>query len=1140
MSQGWHLGGRWYATVLELGIAAKGRAWQILRDENDGTRWLLQLWSPRLPDRELDMVRETYLQRFTGAEPCDPPSSRFGFDEAHVWFLQKLLEAPLAEAWPRWDRALQDAFRLRLKGLLGEDRHPRLLHPEGISLLHGRILVPRVIGEAPVGWAAFEEALGKGSGDTLGPGPWERAPDLADRVAQPIRGRGQELTYLKSLMFGLSTPAPMERIVVLQGEEGMGLDLLGEWSAAAAETEGLWVRCFEVQHEEKAGVFLGRMLQSLLKGFEADLYARSPETARALARRLSTFAFLRGGRRLTEDAPLEPGELTAALQILDFLSELHPRLLRIHGLERADAELQAALKELVAGSRVAWILSVTLAGPGSQARGLLAPLKSHPSIAFVHLNRLEDHDLQELLDDLLHPNVLEPGFRAEVCQASLGNPGLLHRILENAQMEGILTWQAERGWALASDRPAHIRVQEDLEGKVLAGRMHRLEAAPIAVLRLLALAEQPLDFVLLGQALGIAGDPLDEALRLATNSKLASAKDGMARLSSPRVRDLVLEALPEPEVRRMAKALLKALGEGPNLVLSLHLESLASDEATVLERVLHMVEQETMPRPVEAEQIVQQALRLHPAPAQEARLWEFLADAWSQATIRGRIPVEMLGERSPFERSLEALDKGRAALGGVGAPPPGEPRDQLARLFCKAAFLEIRLRDLGKAVSALQAAAECLAEHPFHPEQPWLRLGLGRVHLLQGYTSKGIKALEEGLHLVTAEGPSGAHRDQVALLLELGKAQGQRCQFQRALATLHSAQRLMEHDQDFRRLASVLNALAQIYLAIGQPDAAYGHLREALQAARIQDDLELQGRCHLSIGIFKSCQQALGSALSHLDSALERFLALHDRVAVAETKLWKARTLAALGDAAHCEMLLLQALDIPKDQLSAREWGDMLFLQGEIAAFRGGWRDAARLFREAVQGFEGSGLLWRERLARLRHLQALAHGTGNREDLEQAWSTLETQKALVEGSGSRWLDLEWHRAHALLLATLPDSAETVTMEALTALGAMLAAAREMRFPAEVLEASALGALQLLRRGESLGARSRLQDAFSCFQELWSKVPESVELSFLGRPDIHQFREAVETAGLNFTLPERVDSLADWTPTQVTLPVLKPL
>ena len=1136
MSQGWHLGGYWYLPVLDLGIQSGGCSWRILRDEQDGSRWVLQLWSPRLPDRELDMVRETYLQRFTGAGPNDPPSGRFGFDSSQVWFLQKLMDSPLSEVWSGWDGALQESFLLRLREILERDPHPRLLHPEVISLRTGRILVPRIIGKAPWGWKEFKGALGETSGSLAGPGAWELPPDLSDKVAQPIRGRGQELTYLKSLMFGLSTPAPMERIVVLLGEEGMGLNLLGEWSAASAETEAIWVTCFEVQHEESAGVFLGRMLQNLLQGFEADLYARSPETAKVLAGRLSTFAFLRGGRHLAEDTPLEPDEITAALKLLDFVSDRHPRMIRLHHLERANAELQSALKDLVTGSRAAWILSATLSGPGSHAKGLLSPLKNHPAIAFVHLNRLEDHDLLDLLDDLLFPNRLDPDFRADVCQASLGNPGLLHRILENAQQEGILVWHQERGWSLASDRPAHIRVHEDLEGKVLAGRMHRLESAPTAVLRLLALAEQPMEFSVLGQALGIAGDPLEDALRLATNSKLALAKDGFACLSSPRVKSLVLEGIPETEIRRMTKSLLKALGDEADLVLSLHLESLASDERTVLERAMRMVELEATPRPAEVEQIVHQALRMHPTPAQAARVWEFLADAWTNATIRGRIPPETQGKRSPFELALEALGKAQGALQGADVP---DHRDQLTRLFRKETFLQIRIRNLNKALRSLRSAAECLADHPLHPEQPQLRLALGRVYLLQGYTLKGIKALEEGLQLVTAEGSVSWRGDQVALLLELGKAQAQRCQFQRALATLHSAQRLMEHDQDYQRLASVLNALAQIFLAIGQPDAAYGHLREALQAARIQDDLELQGRCHLNIGIFKSCQQALGSALSHLDSALDRFNMLHDRVAIMKTKVWKARTLAALGDTAHGEMLLLQALDIPKEQLSVAESGDVLFLQAEIMAFRGGWRDAARLYQEAVHCHEGAGLVWRERLARLRHLQALVH-TGATDGLEQAWSTLEHHKGPVEGSGSRWLDLEWHRAHALLLATLPDMTEAVTMESLTALGAMLAAAREMRFPAEVLEASTLGAAQLLRRGESLGARSRLQDAFSCFQELWSKVPEAVEMSFLGRPDIHQFKETVEAAGLHFAIPERVDTLADWTPTQVTLPVLKPL
>src|SRR5512145_445035 len=124
MSQGWHLGGRWYAPGLELGAVAPGRAWQIVQDETDGTRWIMQRWCPRLSDREPDQVRELYLQRFTGAEPLDPSTGRFGFDEGHVWFLQQLPGAALAEIWPQWSPALREAFRTWLQGELARDLHP--------------------------------------------------------------------------------------------------------------------------------------------------------------------------------------------------------------------------------------------------------------------------------------------------------------------------------------------------------------------------------------------------------------------------------------------------------------------------------------------------------------------------------------------------------------------------------------------------------------------------------------------------------------------------------------------------------------------------------------------------------------------------------------------------------------------------------------------------------------------------------------------------------------------------------------------------------------------------------------------------------------------------------------------------------
>jgi hypothetical protein len=232
-----------------------------------------------------------------------------------------------------------------------------------------------------------------------------------------------------------------------------------------------------------------------------------------------------------------------------------------------------------------------------------------------------------------------------------------------------------------------------------------------------------------------------------------------------------------------------------------------------------------------------------------------------------------------------------------------------------------------------------------------------------------------------------------------------------------------------------------------------------------------------------------------------------------------------------------------KQGVSPLEQGEQAFLQAEIAGYQSAWKDAVRLYKASAFLFDSAGLLFRQRLALLRYLQSAAQEAqeafarnGKPTDLEECWTQLESLKGLVEGSGSRWLEMEWHRAHALLLGCA-EASDAVAFETLDAWGEVLAAAREMRFSAYVLEASAQGADLLVKRGERLGARSRLQDAFPGFQELWTRIPESQETAFLGRPDMHRFRSTVENCGLRFILPDRADPLADWTPTQASIPPL---
>ena len=1140
MSRDWLLGGRWYVPHSDLGENADATcSWHLVQGQEGGSVWLLQRWPACPPNRELDKLRETYLQRFLNAEPVDPAFCRFGFGEDRAWFLQDLPGTALSEAWPDWSPVCREAFLTHLKALLSRNPHPRFLSPFAIRLQPGRVMVPRALGEAPFAWQDFENALDqlKGAGNQDAPRLWEQAPEISDDLARPIRGRSQELTYLKSLVFGLNAPAPMERVLVLTGEEGLGQDPLADWAAAAVETEGLWVAAFEVEHQEIAGTFLARMLQDLLRGFEADFYASRPETARILARRLDSFAFLRGGRKATPGgAAVEPQEIQAAIEVFDFVTGLHPRMLFVRDVDRAEEGLQRLLASLSMDSSLPWFFTLTAVGQPGGLREFLGPLKGNPAVSFMTLNRLEDAGLCQVIADLLGPHTLPETFRQGLLNASLGNPGLLRAILESAQLDGTLQWGAQ-GWSPAPGSTGSPKVHENLVVQILAGRLQRIGPLGLAVARTLALADQPLEPRTLGMALGIAGDPLDEALRVVVGARLVHLKDGRASLADPRIQELALAGNSISETRRIAKALLKALGdEAGRPVLSVRLQSLASDEKSALAHVLRAIEQDPPP-PQDAERVVNQALQLGPTPMQRARLWEFLADAWTLGTLGGRVSAAVLAMRSPLEFALEALGLAEAALSE--SPDLNDAyRGQLARLLRKRALLEIRLRDLPPALRAIQAAAEVLTGMPHHPEQARLFLALGRAHMLAGFQGKGIKAFEEGLQLLGSEGQVGEPRDRFSLLVELGQGQRQKGQFQRALATLQSAQRLLEREQDLEGRAEVQAALAQIRFAMGQPEQAFDHLHEALHAARMLDDLERQSECHLKIGIFRSIEQNLVTALQHLDNAFARFTALGNRIGCARARVWRARTLAAMGEAVEAEMELLQVLGRPPERLTTAERGDFAFLQGEVAGFRASVEDAGRLFRTAAQLFQDSGLLWWERLARLRGLQAEAHialAGGPSRPMETTWTELENLKAPVEGSGSRWLEMEWHRAHALLLMAAPEATEAVVAEALSAWSEVQAAARELRFLPVALEASAQSSALLLKRGEKLGARSRLQDAFGTFQEIWSRVPEAHGMAFLGRPDMHSFRQAVEAAGLRFVLPERVDPLADWTPTQITAP-----
>ena len=1123
-----HLGAHNYLTVATLPADGMNPecSFSVVRREGDGPRSLLQLWQPRPAQRVVDTLREEFLHCFSQAEAMDPGRCHLGFDDDQLWFIQELSGTPLPRLWGETDAAGREALRGNLLEALAGSRVPRLMWPEVIGIKPGRILAPRMLGVAievlPARIHLLDELTVAGDGSGLR--PWDDSPDLADASTGPVRGRALELTYLKSLMFGFQAPIPMERVVLLLGEMGLGHERLCDWAGAAAETEGIWVSSVIINATETAGTFLERLLQDIIAGLEPDLYAAKPAVARVLSRRMATFAFLREGRRSDfSDQKVEPSEMEAALEALAFAQAWHPRLIQVRGLERAQPEVHDLLKELVLATRIPWVLSSRDAGQKSCVNAL----RNHAEAATVVLDRLEDAHIAEVLGDLLGPHDLPEALVADICTACLGNPGLIQNFLELAQVKGSLVRKGGR-WTHPRGLPPKVEMQEDLVAGILAGRLLRVNPAALALARYLALADTALSLATLSRALGLSLDAAEEALDITVSAKLALASDGGARLTSVQVRDLALARMAPNEKGRCARVLLTVLEkEGNHPVLLVRLQSFALDPAKALDQALKALDLE-FPGPLGAQRIVEEALKLNPTASQEARLWEFLSDNWCAASIGDRLPLDSHG-RSPFGFALDALNRSLSAL---GVPDCGDAEEQAARLHRKKGLLALRLRRFSEATASFGEATRLLVDRPYHPEQSRLRLAVGRQHLLQGQGEKSLGILEEGLRLLGQKEAMDL-QDQVALLLELGRGQGQCGLYQRSLDTLHAAQRLLEAADSRKQMVSVLKALGAVYLNLGETRQAGVHLEDAMALARILEDTELIASCHLSLGITGSCQELLGPALAHLDSASRCFAILGDQALATQSQAWKARTLAALGDGVMAELTLLQASAVSVDALTPMERGDRLFLEAEIAGFRGAWEDAARHFQSASNRFGEAGLGWRERMARLRCIQAQAKGPVGPAVLKSAWIRLEALKGPVDASGSRWLELEWHRCHALVLGLSGDG-EILQAETLQVWGIVLAGAQALGFPAMALEAGLQSAQLLLARGAPLEARARLQEASAACQELCAKLPEAFKNTFLERRDIQLLRETAQACGVAFALPEREDPLADWNPAQANL------
>ncbi len=103
---------------------------------------------------------------------------------------------------------------------------------------------------------------------------------------------------------------------------------------------------------------------------------------------------------------------------------------------------------------------------------------------------------------------------------------------------------------------------------------------------------------------------------------------------------------------------------------------------------------------------------------------------------------------------------------------------------------------------------------------------------------------------------------QIRALTRLSSAQAGLGQYRQAATALETALDLANRSGDAKRIASVRAALGNVYIAVGPPDTAEGHLRSALAAARQQQDPGLVATILNNLGNLLVVQQKPAEAVA--------------------------------------------------------------------------------------------------------------------------------------------------------------------------------------------------------------------------------------------------------------------------------------
>ena len=490
-------------------------AWQFFQAE--GLRQALASTLDRLAhslDEQHDYeMAIPYARRRLALDPLHEPSHRL---------LMRLYaasgqEAPALRQYAECVRLLEAEF-----GVSPEEETTTLYE----AIKAKRIVAPLLRAEARRSRTAGEEKRGRPSKpaplrpltppekitpETPASAPPSRdpQPETPSAIGQniPLVGREGEYARLVSAMSQASKGH--SRVVLIEGESGIGKSRLVEEAVHQVQTQGINVltgKCYEAERSLPYQVVIHLVDQVLAQWPPETLQGLSPAYLAEIARLVPEVV------NYVSDLPppsdfkeAQQSRLFRALtQFLEILAEPSGLVLVIDDIQWADQITRQFLNHLVYHLAAAPILLVGIyrseAAATDEALTIVVQAwRQEPYVDHLRLGRLAPDDAKALVQQLLHASPQAAKLSQWLYQETDGHPFFLVSILQSLNERGLLTRTDEAPWPIETDLDqsgAELTLPDALRQSVHS-RLRHLPKAAKTVIDLAAVYGRRFDFQML-------------------------------------------------------------------------------------------------------------------------------------------------------------------------------------------------------------------------------------------------------------------------------------------------------------------------------------------------------------------------------------------------------------------------------------------------------------------------------------------------------------------------------------------------------------------------------------------------------------------------------------------------------------------